>query len=340
VTRRQLLTGLIVAIVLVSATPTAALAGDAPRTVLLDRSATDVATVAVDGQRYEVYRHDNVVPYASGIEIYADGERVTDPGTAEAVLTALAERRAVRELDAGDLATLRATGANASATASNLSAAATAVDATLASLREARTARAGVRTAYDAAVEAAPGIAEFNESARDVLPEFGGLENDTSAYGSNATRLAEMLERRRSGADVDPGRLYARDAATLEAKDELADEFGYGGPSRDLARLAAVSGAAASNLSTASVPRANRTARQLRAVRDGTAAAANGTAALEESLSEFELDRTRDRAESLEERWMRGWRSRRNAGADVYRSLAVAGAVVLGGIGYVGWRAR
>ncbi|MBB6644985.1 hypothetical protein [Halobellus ruber] len=336
---RTLVTGLVVVTLLVGATPTVALAQGVsePQPVLLNQDTTHIADITVDGQQYSVYRQENVFPWASGIDIYTDSGRVTSESTAEAVLTELAQRRTARDLGTEDVGLLRTTSRNISAAASNVSSAATSIDETLVYLDRMRTVSENGTTVYNASVEAAPKIAEYNETAREALPELRSFGNDSAAYRSNATALADLLEQRENGTDVDPQRLYAQYTATLEAKEDASDHLGYGGINGRLSEIARTSETIATNVS--SVPeRGNETARRFSRVHNESTVAANRTAAL--ALSDYELDEIRDRAESLEAEWMEDWNSRQKPAATVYQSIG-AMVVGIGAIsGYVTWRRR
>lgn len=333
---RKLFTGLVIMMLLVGAVPTTVLAQGAPQPVLLDQETTKIGTVSVDNQSYSVYRHENVFPYVSGIEIYTDGSRVTSEATAEEVLTALAQRRAVEELGSDDLSALRTTSQNVSRTAPAVSETATALNETTGYVVDLKTTSEGGTTVYNASVDAAPQLPEFNETARELRPELRSFENDSNAYTSNASALITLLEQRENGTDVDPQRLYDRYAATLEAKEGISNHLGFDGINDQLPVVANLSEAIARNVSTA--PEGNETAQQFQVVHNESTVAANRTAALD--LSEFEFDQAQERAESLEEDWMEQWESRRNPAREVYQSIGVIGAAIIVGIGYVTWRRR
>ncbi|MFB6159682.1 MAG: hypothetical protein ABEJ61_00720 [Haloferacaceae archaeon] len=323
-----------VVVLLVGTVPTGALAQSGPRPVLLNQNTEHVATVTVDGQRYEVYRYDNVVSFASGIDIYANGERVTEESRAQAVVTALAQRRAVEELGRDDARRIRASARAVNATVGDVSTAAAEIDATLAYVERTKSVRANGTTVYNASVEAAPALTEFNETARATLPALRSLENDSTAYVRNATALADLLQRRRNGSDVDPQRVYDRYEATLTAKYRVSQHFGYDGTTESLAEIAALSDRIAANVST--VPeRGQELSRRFATVHEASARAANRTRTLD--LSAYELSGAQNRADELESAWMEQWRSRRNAASDVYKTVAAAGLLVAG-VGYVGWR--
>ncbi|WP_231554328.1 hypothetical protein [Halobellus rufus] len=336
---RKLVTSLVVIMLLVGATPMGALAQGAsdPQPVLLDQDTTHIADITVDGQQYSVYEHKNVFSWASGIDIYTNGERVTSESTAEAVLTALAQRRAVQDLGAEDINQLRTTSQNASTAATNVSSTATAINETLVYMERMKTVRENGTTVYNASVEAAPQITEFNETARELHPQLRSFENTSTAYRSNATALIDLLEQRENGTDVDPQRLYAQYAATLDAKNDVSDHLGFDSIAEPLGEVAGTSETIAMNVS--SVPeRGNETAQHFWRVHNESTVAANQTAAL--GLDDFEFDDVQDRAESLEEDWMEEWNSRRSPASTVYQSIAaiVVGIAAVGG--YIAWRRR
>lgn len=47
-----------------------------PQQILLDTKATQFAEVHTNGQTFIVYRVDNALPYASGIEVYSVEHRI------------------------------------------------------------------------------------------------------------------------------------------------------------------------------------------------------------------------------------------------------------------------
>lgn len=324
---------------LIGATPMSVLAQGAsnPQQVLLDEDTTHIADVTVDGQQYSVYRHDNVFSWASGIGIYTNGNRVTSESTAETVLSALAQRRAVKELDADDVSQLHTTSQNVSLAGSNVSSTATAINDTLAYMEQMKTVRENGTTVYNASVEAAPQISDFNETARELAPKLRSFETASTAYRSNATALVSLLEKRANGTEVDSQRLYAQYVATLNAKHAVAEHFDFDGIAEPLDKVANTSEAIAMNVS--SVPeRGNETAQHYWRVHNESTVAADQTAAL--ALSEFEFEDVQERAETLEDGWMEDWNSRKDPSSTVYQSIAGIGVVIAVAGGYVAWRRR
>lgn len=328
---------LLAVILIVSVVPPVVAAQSVPRTVLLDQDTTQVGTISVDGQTYQVYHHDNLVPWASGIEVYTEGDRVTSESTAQRVLTALAQRRAVDDLGPDDVEVLRTSAANVNATASNVSEATVAIDDTLAYLMASKNVSADGSTEYNESVEAAPTIVEFNESARELEPQLRSFENDSAAYSNNATRLARLIEQRENGRSVDPQVLYARYSATLDAMDRLSDHVDFSGINEPLRTTETQSEAIAANVS--SVPdRGDELAQRFRTVHNTSSVAANGTDALE--LPESDLEDAQDTAQSLQSDWMDQWETRGSAAMDVYKTIAgLVVAILLVG-GYIWWRRR
>lgn len=333
---RKLFTGLVIMMLLVGAVPTIVLTQGAPQPVLLDQETTKIGTVSVDNQSYNVYHHESVFPYTSGIEIYTDGSRVTSEATAEEVLTALAQRRAVEELSSDDLSALRTTNQNVSRTAPAVSETATALNETTGCVADIKTASEGGTTVYNTSVDTAPQIPEFNEIARELRPGLCSFESDSNAHTSNASALITLLEQRENGTDVDPQRLYDRYAATLKSKGGTSNHLCFDGINEQLPVVADLSEVIAKNVSTA--PEDNETAQRFQVVHNESAVAVNRTAALD--LSEFEFDQAQERAESLEEGWMEQWESRRNPVREVYQSIGVIGAAIIIGIGYLRWCRR
>lgn len=335
--RLERVTTIIVVLLLISAIPATVAAQAVPQNVLLDQETTKMASVTVDGQTYDVYRIENVVWYASGIDIYADGERVRSESTARQVLTKLARRRAAEELGPEELRTLRPARRNVSDAAPAVSTAARDIDATLTHLEDLKTRQVDDTTSYNRSVEAAPGIVEFNQSARELLPELRSFNSDSSAFVENATTLIELIQQRENGTSVDPQRLYETYIATIRATEAVDEHLGFGGGIEGLSDIATTSETIAGNVS--SVPETgNQTAEHFEAVANSTSTAANRTQAIE--LPGFEFNDAQDRAQSLESDWMDRWNSRQNAGKDVYNTIfgLVIAVIVLAG--YFRWKRR
>lgn len=335
--RRNQATTLLIVLLLVGAIPGTVMAQAGPQNVLFDQETEKIATVTVDEQTYEVYRIENAIWYASGLDIYADGERVRSESTARQVLAKLARRRAANELGPDDLTLLQTAKRNVSNAEPAVTTATRDINDTLAHLESLQSEQVNGTTAYNASVEAAPEIKDFNETARDLLPRLRSYGNDSGAFVENATTLIELVERRENESSVDPQRLYDVYVATIQANDALSEHLGFGGVNEDLSELSATSETIARNVS--SVPgTGNETAEHFERVANSSGTAANMTEAIE--LPGFAFEDTQDRAQSLESDWMDRWQSRQNAGTDVYYSIF--GLVIIVGLlaGYVKLRRR
>lgn len=330
-------TTFVVVLLLVSAIPATVAAQAVPRNVLLDQETTKRASVTVDGQTYDVYRIENVVWYASGIDIYADGERVRSESTARQVLTKLARRRATEELGPEELRTLRSAKRNVSNVAPAVSTAARYIDDTLTHLEDLKTRQTDGTTAYDRSVEAAPGIEGFNQTARGLPSGLRSFNNDSSAFVENATTLINLIQQRENGTSVDPQRIYEAYVATIRASDAVDEHLGFSGGIEELSEIASTSETIASNVS--SVPETgNQTAQHFEAVANSSSTAANRTQVIE--LPGFEFEDAQERAQSLEADWMDRWNSRQNAGKDVYNTIFGLIIAIILLAGYFRWKRR
>lgn len=326
----------VVSLVIAALAPAVA-AQSIPRTVFLDEDTRRIGTIAVDGQTYQVYHHDNLVPWASGVEIYTEGHRVTSESTAQMVLEALAQRRAVSDLGKRDADLLQASAANVTETATNVSESTAAINGTLAYLMDTKDLSAEGSTVFNESLEAAPTIDEFNQTAREVGPKLRSFDNDSEAYTSNATRLATLIERRENGDSVDPQRLYDRYSTTLEEMQRLSEHTDFSGVTEPLRTVAAQSESISENVST--VPkRGDELVQRFERTHNTSSVARNGTQVLE--LPGFALEEPQDTAQSLQSTWVDEWEERRNAAMTVYKTIIGGAVAILIVGGYVWWRRR
>lgn len=331
---RSILTVLAYAIVVTSVVSAGVAAQGTPNVLLLNQGTQQIGTVSLDGQTYQVHRYQNSLPYASGISVYANGQEITADAQVRDVLTALAQKRAVRKLGPADVTALQTAKRNVSTSAAAVSEAAAALNHTLVYRPELKTTRVDGTTVWNASIRAAPQLREFNETAREMRPKLRTFQNNSDAFTENATALVTLIEQRQNGT-VDSHRLYDQYSRTLAAKDEIAEQLDFSGIGDGLAELARTSHAIAGNVST--VPeKGDEIARRFATVHNETSVAANRTRALELPGSEFE--ETQETAENLEETWMEQWHSRRNAATEIYATV-IGVPVGLGVVGsFVLWR--
>lgn len=320
----RLTTVLVVGVLLLSTVPVSVAAQGTPGSLLLNQHATKVGTITVDGERYQVYRYDNTLPYASGMSVFHDGEQVTSEARARAVLTALAQRRAAAKLGTEEIETLRTVREQARIIANATGSAAAALNDT---------------TALNVSRQPAPRFSEFNGTATDLRPSLRTTERYARAVVSNTTALIELLEKRRNGTEVDPQRLYDRYATTLSTINRLS---GQSYKVDELSEVATLSDRIAANVSTSS-DRGKEIAAGFEAVSSETARAANRTTAAFETLEEVAgygtpLGEAQSFAQSQQSEWMDRWRTRQSAPMKIYGTLiGVPIALIVVG-GYIRWR--
>lgn len=109
-TRQNLAIVFVLALVLTSIMVSAQSASDIANQhkILLDTDIVVIDTVSYAGTTYHVIKYNNILPYASGIEIFScDGSQVTDPKIAKSVSTQIAWKAAAAQLSPSDIDTLR-----------------------------------------------------------------------------------------------------------------------------------------------------------------------------------------------------------------------------------------
>lgn len=93
---QTILSTTLILLVLLNTAVTGTVAQQDTRQLPLDGQATELATVHTSGETFVIYEYNNILPYASGIEVYRNGERVTSRGTVDEVFQALARRKATK----------------------------------------------------------------------------------------------------------------------------------------------------------------------------------------------------------------------------------------------------
>lgn len=333
---RRVVTALVVAMTLLGAVPASVTAQGTEGSLLLNQGATEVGAVTVDGERYQVYRYDNTLPYASGVSVYSDGEQVTSAARVRAVLTALAQRRAAAELGPEELETLRSVRREARVLANESGRAADALANATGYAVELQSVRVDGTTAWNATVEATPAAAELNETAGELVPALRRTERHAGWAVANTTALIDLLERKRNGSEVDPRRLYARYDATLSTLERLSDqEFDID----QLSDLAGLSRTVAANAS--SVPeRGDEIAGRFASFADRLGRASNRTTASFEAVEDragfnAPLLTARTEARTQQAEWMEAWETRRYAPRDIYGTLLGVPLALVLALGYV-----
>ena len=322
--------------------PTAGTGGAEPvpeRRVLLDMDRELVATVTVENQTHRVYRYENRLPYATGVEIYHDGDRVERARRAERVARALAWRRAAGRLDEGEFRELRRTRDRLETVNETVSPALGALNDVL-GLRRAlqRTEASGV-SAWTAATTTTPSLAVLAQATIAIRNELRGWQRLAGRTDQHLGYVLPALVRLRDGRDVDHRRLdremYAA-AAGLGRLGHRSDNLSKRiSTAADLSRSAAREGG--------DVPVAgDRIKETLSTVGDSLSRTAtridrfgNRTRSGRATLVDVSRDATDERAAT-----MAAWRSRQSARLRVYGSLGGIGALLVVCVGVFRRRRR
>lgn len=223
--------------------------------VLLDGEWRLVGDYAVEGERYRVYRVENALPFASGVEVFHEGEPVTDPSEARAVLNAvaadrvlttrdyevseervtgvtsrsaaddlfeeLAWRRAVERVDESELEAMRATVAVARDIQRTTASVGNAIDSILGVVDGMKsTSLVGV-TAWDLAVNVAPQLEPFVDSLESLRTELREWERAADRVTTTLPAAIDGIERAKAGEDVDYDRVAGDLGEAMGALDQL-----------------------------------------------------------------------------------------------------------------------
>lgn len=230
-----------------------------PDGVLLDGEVTHIETVEVDGTTYRVYEYENVLPYASGVEVYANGEQVTDVEKATPALRVVAVERALRDegvedadavvseavengddptaafqrvawrraaedLDASDIETLRAIRAAAAEIEQDLAPVESAVDRVVNLIDRMKEQEVAGTSLWDAATQASPALQGFDATVRGLQDELKGWTEAARAIDENVPEVVDSLERMEAGEDVDYARLSRNFEAAMTGLAQLREK--------------------------------------------------------------------------------------------------------------------
>lgn len=224
---------ILVVVLLVSAVSTGAVAQDQPRHALLDGEPTELATVHTNGQTYVVYAYDNLLPYASGIEVYTDGERVTDAETVDEVFRALARRRATTfEPEARSIERLRRVVTRSRSIQAATTDAITALNETLAYRETLQETAVNDTTAWEAAIDTsesldgtfARGFSGGAADAGELREQLLAVRASAASLETDAARVVTLLQRQQAGEEINRSDLYRRYAAVYAELERLRSQ--------------------------------------------------------------------------------------------------------------------
>lgn len=297
--------------------------------VPLDTGRAHVGSVAVEGTTYHVYRYDNALSYADGVEMYADG-RVTDPARAEDAAAAMAWRAEARDLTDRDLSRMRDVRDRLGRVNRTLAPAARALDAVFAVRERLRGVQVRGVDAWTVASTASLALPPLMTALERLRAEIRAVRRLSAETATALDRSVAGIERLRAGESVDYDRLNRSTANATRGLSEVNRRA-----SNLSARLDSAAGLAddAAN-QTRSVPRVgDRLAGTLTPVVDGlrTAAADVETFAARAERERDRLRAFRTDARSRERATVRSWRARNGATARVYGTGVALVGLLLGG---------
>lgn len=343
---------------------------DGPNGVLLDSNSEVVATMEVEGSSYTVYQVNNTLPYAGGIEIYADGERVTDPEAIEPVISQVAARRtlsdvdtsvdtagitsesaareqfrrvswqvAARGLTASEIQQLRDVSATAERIDELVSRPLTVIDTTLTVFQTMKdTGLLGV-TVWDVATSAHPSLTQLDTVLSALQTELEAWNDGAEQVTNNVQPAIQSLERAQEGEDVD----YAEVSSQLQTAATGLEELNAESEQVEsrLSTTGQMAGEAANALSSSDVPGRfvqpiSDLSRQLESSADQINAFRT---TLQESRSQLQsVDSTAtSKQEELVSEWeseraalKSQWKTRKSAGTRVYGTLGGGGVGTAG----------
>lgn len=195
-----------------------ALAQSERRQVVLDTEVTELATVYTNGQTYVVYAYDNLLSYASGIEVYTEGERVTSRAVVDEVFQSLARRQATKfQPEVDTIARLRRVVNRSQTVQSATQGAIDALNQTLTYRQQLKETEVNGTVAWDLVIEESAAIedsfvAGFRGSfeAQQLRNRLQTIQQSSATLEANAKRVIELLQRRQSGAEINQSDLYRR----------------------------------------------------------------------------------------------------------------------------------
>ena len=296
---------------------------------LLDNEKEDVESVRVEGQVYKVYRQENMLPYASGIEIYTNGERVTSEETARAVIQKVAWQRATSEMGSDDIETLRQLNQSTTTINKVITPPLEALNYILGFIDDLK--EQGV---WSVATNLSPQLSAFETSARELRNGLQGWKEAADQVNQNVPLLINDLERMKRGEDVNYDKVSSHYSATVTGLDQLQSRSANVSD-----RLATVSEAAGTVSSEVSgIPGVGEDFSK--GLTELSATLGDASSQVDEFSSDLgqtqsKLSSVRSSAESTESEMMSAWNTRQTAEMKVYGTLGgggLVGVVVLGSL--------
>lgn len=348
--------------VLLSLVPMPVSAQSAPtHSVLLDTGSEQVATVGIDGSNYTVYRIENGLPYASGYEVYAGGNRVTERARVQQVASAVAADRvlsrlsfnvsgvraasvtgqssaqstfrtvgwqkAARQLTAEDIQTLRDIRGTVSEIDRLVSPPLSALNRVLSTIDRMKQVGIGPISAWDVATRVAPQLSRFESTARELQSQLQDWNSAAESVRSNLGDVITSLERMQNGEEVDYSTFSQKFANAATALGQLESE------SSDVrTRLEEVASTTQSIADSISSSRASRFAGPFQSLAGTLSSTAGRIQQFEQRIAQkrSQLQSVRNTAISTKERLLSDWQSERSSVMSGWQARQTADVRVYG----------
>lgn len=334
--RRLVLAALVAAIVVV-ALFFVGTAGASPgdHSAPLDSGFEKVGETTVDGTTYEVYRYDNLLPYASGYELFADGERVDDRDKVRRVARVYAWETAAREeVTDEELELLRSTATTTRRASAVVSAPFTAIDTALSLVDELdeREAPLTNTSIWDIATSASPRLGTAESLLRTTRDGLEDWEESLGSIGGDVTDAVDAVEALREGETPEDGyeelnRVFENATDGLHTAEETSSAL-----RSDLNEGSNISGDLAEEISGIRLV-GEELASPFRSLERSLSNVSNRVKKFEEDArsSREKLETVSSRASTTERSVNIGWRRRASAEARVYGTFVFLILLIAGG---------
>lgn len=289
--------------------------------VFLDTNRTLVGRVTIDGTPYAVYRYENMLPYASGIEVYGPEGRVEDEDRAQAVFTVLAWQQAVSELSAEDISTLKDIKETSQRINSIVSPPLNVLNKILQFQNELKQMSFMGTSAWDILADNYPGLEEFFVSVRDTKGTLQDWQQASSRTNQNLGDVIRSLEQIQSEeADPNYEELGTQFAEAMAGLDELSSESDQ--LAEELSSVSNTASEIASAINSISLL-PGELAQPFRAVASTLSTAESEVQSFSDTLQEqrSELGAVRNTAQGTQDSYINAYKTRSGAETKVYGTL-------------------
>lgn len=334
---------LLLAILIAGSTiPVPVAAQSGPSTVPLDVESERMTNMEIDGTTYTVYRVENRLPYASGIEVYRNGQEVTDQSQIQPVISRIAAKRTLRnvdtsvspakitsrsdaekqftivawevaanELSSEDMRQLRQVSQRADQIDRTVSPWLSVINAVLNLFQQMRNTGVFGVTVWDIATTTHPQLPQFEDLLSAVQTELREWKSAAEQVSRNVDPAIRSLEKAQQGQNIDYNQVSNQLQKTAESIDRLQTK------SNELeTRLSSAreeSGVIAENLRSSRVP--SEFVRPISQLSNQLDNAASEVRSFSETLGESrtQLSDIRATAQNKKQQLMGQWRSERSS---------------------------